>query len=154
MPVPGNGPEDVVVDADGRIWTGSIDGRIVRISPDGGESTVVADTGGRPLGLHVARDGRLLVCDSSRGLLAMDPDSGQLDDAGRSRSTADALRFCSNVTETSDGTIYFTESTSAFTYAHFMGAVLEARPRGGLFRRDPDGTVTHRGRRVCTSPTG
>ena len=51
------------------------------------------------------------------------------------------LQFCSNVTETSDGTIYFTESTSAFTYAHFKGAILEARPRGSLFRRDPDGTV-------------
>ena len=45
------------------------------------------------------------------------------------------------MTETPDGTIYFTESTSAFTYAHFKGAVLEARPRGSLFRRDPDGTV-------------
>ncbi len=51
------------------------------------------------------------------------------------------LQFCSNVTEMPDGTIFFTESTSAFTYAHFKGAVLEARPRGTLFRRDPDGTV-------------
>ena len=51
------------------------------------------------------------------------------------------LQFCSNVTETADGTIYFTESTSAFTYADFMGAILEARGRGSLFRRDPDGTV-------------
>jgi len=33
IPVPGNAPEDVVVDADGNIWTGVDDGRIVRISP-------------------------------------------------------------------------------------------------------------------------
>ena len=51
------------------------------------------------------------------------------------------LQFCSNVTELPDGTIYFTESTSAFTYEHFKGAAFEARPRGSLFRRDPDGTV-------------
>jgi Strictosidine synthase len=51
------------------------------------------------------------------------------------------LRFCSNVTETSDGTIYFTESTSAFTYADFMGPLLEARARGSLLRRERDGTV-------------
>jgi hypothetical protein len=51
------------------------------------------------------------------------------------------LQFCSNVTETPDGTIYFTESTSTFTYAHYLGAIFEARPRGSLFRRDPDGTV-------------
>ena len=52
-----------------------------------------------------------------------------------------SLRFCSNVTEMPDGTIFFTESTSAFTYAHYLGAILEARARGSLFRRDPDGTV-------------
>src|SRR5512142_3327697 len=57
VPLPGNGPEDVVVDTAGRVWTGLEDGRIVRIPPDGGEPTVIADTGGRPLGLHVARDG-------------------------------------------------------------------------------------------------
>src|SRR5690349_12595659 len=71
--VPGNAPEDVVVDADGNIWTGVDDGRIVRIAPDG-QPSVVADTGGRPLGLAVARDGRLLVCDSPRGLLVLDPE--------------------------------------------------------------------------------
>ena len=139
IPVPGNAPEDVVVDADGNIWTGVDDGRIVRISPDG-QTAVVGDTGGRPLGLAVARDGRLLVCDSPRGLLAMDTGSGKFE-ALVEEVDGRHLQFCSNVTETSDGTIYFTESTSAFTYAHFKGAILEARPRGSLFRRDPDGTV-------------
>lgn len=52
------------------------------------------------------------------------------------------LKFCSNVTETSDGTIYFTESTSAFNFEHGLAAILEARGNGGLFRLDPDGTLT------------
>jgi sugar lactone lactonase YvrE len=137
--MPGDAPEDVVVDADGYLWAGLIDGRIVRISADG-QATVVGRTSGRPLGLAVARDGRLLVCTSPGGLLAMDTSSGTfetlVDEVDGRR-----LQFCSNVTETADGTIYFTESTSAFTYAHFKGAVLEARARGSLFRRDPDGTV-------------
>jgi sugar lactone lactonase YvrE len=137
--VPGNAPEDVVVDADGNIWTGVDDGRIVRIPPEG-QPSVVANTGGRPLGLAVARDGRILVCDSPRGLLALDPASGELETLVE-QVDGRRLQFCSNVTEVPDGTIYFTESTSAFTYAHFKGAVLEARPRGSLFRRDPDGTV-------------
>ena len=88
----------------------------------------------------MARDGRLLVCTSPGGLLAMDTGSGKfetlVDEVDGRR-----LQFCSNVTETPDGTIYFTESTSAFTYAHYLGAFFEARPRGSLFRRDPDGTV-------------
>jgi sugar lactone lactonase YvrE len=140
VPMPGDAPEDVVVDADGQIWAGLIDGRIVRISPDSGEPTVVGRTSGRPLGLADARDGRLLVCTSPGGLLAMDTDSGKLETLVENVDGR-PLQFCSNVTETSDGTIYFTESTSAFTYEHFKGAVLEARARGSLFRRDPDGTV-------------
>ena len=140
VPVPGEGPEDVVVDASGRLWTGLVDGRIVALSPEG-ETSVVADTGGRPLGLHVARDGRVLICDSHRGLLALDPSSAELD-VLVADINGRPLRFCSNVTETSDGTIYFTESTSQFHFEHFAGAVMEARGRGSLFRLDTDGTVT------------
>jgi sugar lactone lactonase YvrE len=139
--LPGDGPEDIVVDADGRLWTGLVDGRIVRISPDGGEPTVVADTGGRPLGMHVARDGRVLICDSYRGLLALSPDSDELTTLVESVNGR-KLKFCSNVTETSDGTIYFTESTSDFHFEHFLAPILEARGTGSLFRLATDGTVT------------
>lgn len=141
VPLPGNAPEDVVVDADGAIWTGVDDGRIIRIPAQGGPPRVIADTGGRPLGLAVARDGRLLICDSHRGLLRLAPATGELetlvaDVAGR------ALTFCSNVVESSDGTLYFTESTDRFGYEYYKGAVIEARATGSLFRCDPDGTVS------------
>lgn len=139
VPVPGHAPEDVVVDAEGAIWAGVDDGRIVRIAP-GGAADVVATTEGRPLGMHVAHDGRILVCTSPGGLMSLHPTDrtvqtlvAEVDDR--------RLMFCSNVTQSPDGTIYFTESTSAFDYAHFKGAVMEARPRGSLFRRDSDGTV-------------
>jgi sugar lactone lactonase YvrE len=141
VPLPGNGPEDVVVDTAGQLWTGLEDGRILRIAPERGESTVVANTGGRPLGLHIARDGRVLVCDSHRGLLAVDPASGTLDVLVESVDGR-RLKFCSNVTETADGTIYFTESTSDFHFEHFTAPIVEARGRGGLFRLDTDGTVS------------
>jgi len=142
VPVGGDGPEDVVVDANGNLWTGLLDGRIVRLAPDGSEPAVVADTGGRPLGMHVARDGRVLICDCDRGLLALDPHSGTLDvlvDHVEGRK----LGFCSNVTETEDGTIYFTESTSSdFRFEEALGAFLEGRGAGGVFRLALDGTVT------------
>ncbi|MGH3595864.1 MAG: SMP-30/gluconolactonase/LRE family protein, partial [Mycobacterium sp.] len=141
VPLPGNGPEDVVVDAAGQLWAGLEDGRIVRIPADGGESAVVADTGGRPLGLHIARDGRVLICDSHRGLLALDPNSRTLETLAESVAGR-PLRFCSNVTETSDGTIYFTESTCDFRFEHYAAPLVEARARGSLFRLDTDGTVT------------
>jgi sugar lactone lactonase YvrE len=139
--LPGTAPEDVVADAEGNIWTGVEDGRIVRIAPDGGAAQVVTDTGGRPLGLAVARDGRLLICDSHRGLLRYDPGTDIMETlvaevGGR------ALTFCSNVVESSDGTIFFTESTSRFHYEYYKGSVVEGRPTGSLFRRDTDGTVS------------
>jgi len=140
VPMPGDAPEDVVVDAEGDLWTGLVDGRIVRVRTDG-VTTVMADTGGRPLGLHVARDGRLLICDSHRGLLSMDRSSGALTSLV-AQVNGRPLKFCSNVTESDDGTIYFTESTSAFHYEHFKAAILEARGDGGLYRLEADGTVT------------
>lgn len=138
--VGGHAPEDVVVDADGAIWTGTDDGAIMRIRP-GSAPEVVANTGGRPLGLDVSRDGRLLICDSHRGLLRLDPATAVFETlvsevAGR------PLRFCSNVVESSDGTIYFTESTSRFHYEYYKGSVLEARASGSLFRLGADGVVT------------
>jgi sugar lactone lactonase YvrE len=139
--LPGDGPEDVVVDESGAVFTGVIGGQILRIDGRSLAHRVVGDTGGRPLGLTVARDGRLLICDSHRGLLAMDTDTGRCEVlvdqvAGRE------LMFCSNVVEKSDGTVFFTESTSRFRYEFYKAAVIEARAAGGLFRRDPDGTVT------------
>ncbi|MEB4208335.1 SMP-30/gluconolactonase/LRE family protein [Mycobacterium sp. 94-17] len=140
VPLPGNGPEDVVRDAAGRLWTGLEDGRIVRVEPGRGDPTVVADTGGRPLGLHVARDGRILICDSHRGLLALNPDLGTLDVLVESVGGR-RLKFCSNVTETADGTIYFTESTSDFHFENYTAPIVEARATGGLYRLNADGTV-------------
>ena len=58
------------------------------LSPDGGDAVVVANTGGRPLGLAVARDGRLLVCDSHRGLLALDPTRAARSTSWSTTSTA------------------------------------------------------------------
>ncbi|WJR32733.1 SMP-30/gluconolactonase/LRE family protein [Mycobacteroides immunogenum] len=141
--LPGHGPEDVVADAAGNIWAGVADGRIFRISPrgaDGAEVTHVATTEHPPLGLHVARDGRLLICSRDK-LLALDPATGDIEPVV---TTVDGppLIFCSNVTESSDGTIYFSESTARFPFEQFMAAILEGRPTGRVFRRDPDGTVT------------
>ena len=71
IPVPAYGAEDVVVASDGpdegAVFTGTEDGRIFRISPDGGRVEPVAHTGGRPLGIEADPEGRLVVCDARRG---------------------------------------------------------------------------------------
>ncbi len=140
IPVSGYGPEDVVVDAEGRLLCGVEGGRLLRIDPERRVEETIADTDGRPLGLEVLEDGRVLVCDAKRGLLRLDPSSGELETLVRYIDGV-PLRFCSNAAAAADGTIWFTESTNRYDFEHFLGALLEHRPSGRLFRRDPDGTV-------------
>lgn len=66
--MPGDAPEDIVVDADGALWTGLVDGRIVRIDPNSAVTVVGCILIGRPLGMTVTHDGRLLICTSPGGL--------------------------------------------------------------------------------------
>jgi sugar lactone lactonase YvrE len=136
----GDGPEDIVADSSGRLLYGVTDGRILRFDPATGKEEHVGETNGRPLGLEMLADGRLLVCDARKGLVRIDLASGAtevLTDRVHDRP----LRFCSNATAAQDGTIWFTESTDKFDIEHLEGAMLEHRGSGRLMRRAPDGQV-------------
>ena len=138
--LPGAGSEDVLIDSDASVLTGLEDGRIVRISPDGGTVSMVADTGGRPLGIEFHPDGDLIVCDAVRGLLRVAPRDGTV-----SVLVGDIdgvpMRFCNNSAVAADGTIYFSDSSTRFGVEDYRGDLLEHGATGRLFRRDPDGTV-------------
>jgi sugar lactone lactonase YvrE len=144
FPVPGEGAEDVLVAPagpdEGSVFTGTADGVIHRVSPDGRQVQAVADTGGRPLGLEYLPDGRLLVCDARRGLLAVDPRSGGVqtlvsDIDGRS------MRFCNNAAIAADGTIYFSDSSTVHGIDRWKADFVERTCTGRLLRRTPDGQV-------------
>lgn len=138
--LPAAGPEDVVLDAEGRLLTGVQDGRILRIEVPSGSVETIADTGGRPLGLEVCADGSILVCDSRRGLLRVDPASAAVEVLVASVDDG-PLNFASNVVADDDGTIYFSASTRRFDLEHYLGDMLEHSGTGRLFRRDPAGKV-------------
>ena len=140
--VPGEGPEDVLVDHEGRVLTGVADGRIVRVDPSNSAATVVARTPGRPLGLEWLPDGRLLVCDAYEGLLAIDLDHPR--DIETLTTTVDGqrLRMCNNAAVAQDGTVWFTDSSARFEFAYWKADLLEHSGTGRLLRRDPDGTTT------------
>ncbi|MGY5278650.1 SMP-30/gluconolactonase/LRE family protein [Nocardia gipuzkoensis] len=139
LELPGNGPEDVVLSPDGRIIAGIESGAILSIDPATGDVRELANTGGRPLGLHADADGRVLICDFERGLL-------ELDTEGRLTVLVDEiegerLRFASNVVRDVDGTIYFSASSRRYALDEYMGDLLEHSGTGRLFRRDPAGKV-------------
>lgn len=137
VPVNGTGPEDVLVDR-GHVFTGVNDGRILRLTPDGRRLDTIADTRGRPLGLEWYPDGRLLVCDASRGLLLVSRQTGEIEVlVPRGRD----LRVCNNAAVAKDGTVYFTDSTSRFDLDYWKADLLEHSGTGRLLRRSPDGQV-------------
>lgn len=138
LTVNGLGTEDVVVDEKGNVFTGVADGRILRLTADGRRLDTIADTGGRPLGLELYPDGRLLVCDAAKGLLLADRASGETESLV---PRGPDLRLCNNAAVTGDGTIYFTDSTSRFDLEHYVADLLEHSGTGRLLRRDPDGSV-------------
>jgi sugar lactone lactonase YvrE len=144
--LPGLGPEDVAVDATGRTYAGLADGSIVRL-PAGtardGEAEVVAQTGGRPLGIEVDPDGRLVVCDAERGLLRVDPHGGRVESlvAAGTPIGGTPLGLCNNAAIATDGSVYFSDSSQRFGLAHWRADLLEHSGTGRLLRRDPDGSV-------------
>ncbi|HEX3345114.1 MAG TPA: SMP-30/gluconolactonase/LRE family protein [Polyangiaceae bacterium] len=134
---PGVGPEDVVVDARGRVVTGLASGEILAFpGAHGGEPTVLANTGGRPLGIEREPDGGgLVVCDAHKGLLRLDA-SGRLETLVDSYE-GEPLRFTNNAAIASDGTIYFSDTSTKYSIEGYRRDLLEHQPRGRLFAYDP-----------------
>jgi len=141
IPLPGEGPEDVVVGSDGLIYTGLLDGRILSVGPKDGAAREVAKTGGRPLGLEATADGRLLICDAPKGLLELDLKTGALR-ALVTHDRKEPLIFCSNVVAAPGGDIFFTVSSMRYSFQDWRKDLIENLPTGRVYRRAADGTLT------------
>jgi sugar lactone lactonase YvrE len=140
VPIGGEAPEDVLVDPDGRVYAGLADGRIVRVPGAGGPGETVARTPGRPLGLEFLTADELVVCASDAGLLAVSVTDGRvriLTDRVEGRP----LGACNNAAVDSDGTVYFSDSSTRFPVPQWRADLVQRTRTGRLFRRDPDGRV-------------
>ncbi len=156
-PLPGGaGPEDVLVDASGALVTGAVDGRIWRW-PAGARPVdrpeLVADTGGRPLGIELdPRDGSLLVCDAWRGLLRVTGD-GQVHEL-TDHAAGTPILFCNNAAVQRDGTVLFTDSSDRYPITAWRQDLLEYRPNGRLLAYHPDSGRTEVVARNLYFPNG
>lgn len=131
----GHKPEDVALDAEGKIYAGFEDGRIMVLEPDGTQPRVFANTNGRPLGLVFDREGNLIVADALKGLLSVNK-TGEVKVLA---DEADGAKFgCLNDLDIgADGTIYFTEASHKFPMSQFANDILEHQPNGRLLALDP-----------------
>jgi sugar lactone lactonase YvrE len=137
--VPAMGAEDVVVDEHGIAWTGTADGSIWRVSKDGAVRKV-GDTGGRPLGLELYGDDRLLVADAHAGLLALSTTTGVVE---RLVTEVDGHRmvFCNNAAVASNGDVWFSDSSTVYPIEKWKADFVENTRTGRLLCRRVDGTV-------------
>lgn len=139
-PLPSTGPEDVLVDQDGLLLSGTADGWIYEINPGTGAVTRLFNTGGIPLGLSLMPEGRLLVCDAKRGLLSIDRTNLKIDILC-DRIEDEPLTFCNNADIAEDGRIYFSESSRRHGYHQSTRDILQHIPTGAFFCCSPDGNV-------------
>ena len=139
--LPGAGAEDVVVAADGCVFTGTDNGAILRLSPDGRRTDRIAHTRGRPLGLELFENGDLLVCDADAGLLVVHVADGSIETLLTDIDGV-RMRFCNNAAIAGDGTIWFSDSSLHYGIHEWKDDFVQHTRTGRLVRRDVDGTVT------------
>lgn len=129
-----NGPEEVAMDGQGRIYGGTADGKIMRMTIDGRFSTF-AETNGRPLGLQFDRNGNLIVCDVYKGLLSIDSE-GKIKILATAAEGI-AFKFTDALDIADNGIIYFTDASSKFEQKEYLYDLLEAKPHGRFLSYDP-----------------
>lgn len=148
-----DGPEDVILDEAGNLYCGTRDGRILRFDrPDHRQARVLAKIGGRPLGLAIDAEGRIVTCVAGMGLVrvAMDGTHELLcDQTARSLTSVQddtTIRMADDLDIAPDGVIYFTDATKRYDMESWAMDLLEGRPNGRLLSYDPQSRQT---RTVC-----
>jgi len=137
-PVGGVGPEDVIVDSDGSAIAGLEDGRIVRVR-DRGSVEEIAHVGGRPLGIEWFDDGTMIVCNADLGLQRVTV-SGEVTTLMRGFEGDDFI-FTNNAAVASDGSIYFSDTSTRWGIHEYVADLLEGQPTGRVFKVTPDGSL-------------
>ena len=143
LPIGDNqGPETIALDAQGRIYAATHEGRIIRLRADGSNPENWVTTGGRPLGIRFDRAGNLLVADAFRGLLRIAPDGAIT--ALVTEADGKPIRYANSVDVADDGRIYFSDASTKFgasrwggTYAASLLDILEHGGHGRLLVYDP-----------------
>lgn len=129
-----DGPEALLLE-DGALISGLHDGRVIRTPLDGSALQVLVDTGGRPLGLARHPDGRLIIADAVKGLLALDT-QGQLSTLATSANGL-PFGFTDDVAVDAAGRYaYFSDASSRWGYGEDGEAVIEHSGDGRLLRYD------------------
>jgi len=136
------GPEDIAGGPDGRVYSATVDGKILRFDHNGGNVEVFADTGGRPLGIEFDGEGNLIVANAYLGLQRVTP-AGEVSTLV-DEFNGDRISYADDAAVAEDGAIYFSDASSKFgarvnggTYEASLLDIMEHGGHGRVFRYDP-----------------
>lgn len=143
------GPEDVILDEDDHLYSGSRHGDIVRfLAPDYQRREIFAHIGGQPLGMAFDRQGNLNVCVGGMGLYQVTPQREVrklTDETNRSWGSVNddsRLRLADDLDIAADGRIFFSEATRRYEMSEYAVDALESRKSGRIICYDPrDGST-------------
>jgi sugar lactone lactonase YvrE len=143
------GPEFIVASA-GVLYTGLNNGDVLKVNTDGQQPEIIVNTGGRPLGLDVDDQGRLLVADAMRGLLRVSGRGAEAKVETLLNKIShpvpdDRIRFADAVKIGPGGVIWLTDASRRFG----------AREWGSTFEASVLDTLEHSctGRVIAQDPT-
>ncbi len=134
------GPEAMYIDDDGTVVTGLKDGRIVRLKVGNDEPQVIIDTHGRPLALAKHPNGKIIICDANRGLLAIAGD-GVLEVLASEHGGV-PFRVTDDLAIAANGAIYFTDASARHGLEEFTEDLIEHQTTGRVFKWDPETKLT------------
>jgi len=146
-----SGPESITVDSAGTLYTGLLDGRIVKL--EGDKVIDVVQTGkppcgtpeleqtcGRPLGMRFDRYGiNLIVADAYFGLLEVNPRARTVNTLVPPSPGINGkpFRFVNDLDIARDGTIYFTDSSTKWQRRDVPYFLFEGEASGRLMAYHP-----------------
>jgi len=139
-----DGPEDVILDENDHLYTGTRHGDIIRFfGTDFSQHEVFAHVGGHPLGMAFDPAGNLLVCVAGMGLYQISQTreiTKLTDQTNRSWFSIlddSRMRLADDLDRAPDGRIFFSEATIRFDMSDWPVDALEARGNGRIICHDP-----------------
>ena len=140
-----DGPEDVVLDDQGRLYCGDRRGWIWRFTGEQFEhGEVFAHVGGLPLGMQFDAHGNLLVAIAGMGLYQVSPEGVSTALSTEVKRTwykfvdDSAVRMADDLDIAADGKVYFSDASTRFGGTEFFLELMETRPNGRLLCFDPE----------------
>lgn len=115
----------------GRLYVTDIPfGRVFRISEDG-EWSLITEYDGWPNGLKIHRDGRIFITDYKRGIMLLDPETGQVSPLLET-AASESFKGVNDLVFAPNGDLYFTD----------QGQTGLHDPTGRVYRYTAEGQLT------------